>query len=207
MSKYTYLALGDSYTIGEGVLLADSFPYQAVQLLRQMGFAFCAPEIIAATGFTTDELMTAIDGTHTLEGYSVVSLLIGVNNQYRGRSVAEYAAEFEQLLQRAVQFAGGNKSGVFVLSIPDWGVTPFANERDSTKISEEIDAFNAANERICGLNRVEYVNITRQQRMNSEKEGFLAADYLHPSGKEYAIWAHQFSQAVAAALKLYNGAF
>jgi lysophospholipase L1-like esterase len=207
MNQYTYLALGDSYTIGEGVLLAGSFPYQAVQLLRKMGFAFCAPEIVAATGWTTDELMTAINGTHTLEGYSVVSLLIGVNNQYRGRSVEEYAAEFEQLLQRAVLFAGGSNSGVFVLSIPDWGVTPFAAGRDVIKISEEINAFNAAKEQICGLYKIKYINITRQQRVDGANEDFLAADQLHPSAKEYAKWAAELAEAVAAGLKQQDGKF
>jgi lysophospholipase L1-like esterase len=206
MKHFTYLALGDSYTIGEGVALAGCFPYQAVQLLRSMGFPFCAPEIIAATGWTTDELAASVEKTKILPVYDIVSLLIGVNNQYRGRSVGAYSLEFEQLLHRAVQFAGGKSTGVFVLSIPDWGVTPFAAGRDAAKIAEEIDAFNAANEQICGLNKVQYINITRQQRTDAADEDFLAADKLHPSAKEYARWALQFSQAVATALKLNNGA-
>jgi lysophospholipase L1-like esterase len=201
MNSYTYLALGDSYTIGEGVALADSFPYQAVQLLRKKGFSFCAPEIIAATGWITGELNTAVDNTHTLKNYSVVSLLIGVNNQYRGLSVQDYAGELEHLVKRGIEFADGNNDCVFVLSIPDWGITPFAANRDGFKISEEIDAFNAANEHICGLYNVRHINITQEQRIDGAKEDFLATDKLHPSGKEYAKWAEKLSQSVAFALK------
>jgi GDSL-like Lipase/Acylhydrolase family len=204
MNHYTYLALGDSYTIGEGMVLAESFPYQAVQLLRSMGFVFCAPEIIAATGWTTGELNAAIDNTQTLKNYSVVSLLIGVNNQYRGHKVHEYAAEFELLLKRGIDFAAGNSACVFVLSIPDWGITPFAADRDTVKISQEIDAYNAANEHICSLYNVWYINITQEQRLNGAKEEFLATDKLHPSGKEYAKWAGKLSESVALALKLNN---
>jgi hypothetical protein len=204
MNHYTYLALGDSYTIGEGVGLADSFPYQAVQSLRSMGYSFCAPEIIAATGWTTGELNAAIDNTQTLKSYAVVSLLIGVNNQYRGCSVDEYAAEFEFLLKRGIDFAAGNSARVFVLSIPDWGITPFAADRDPVKISQEIDTYNAANEHICGLYNVQYINITREQRLNGAKEEFLATDKLHPSGKVYAMWAGKLSKSVAMALKLNN---
>src|SRR5436190_11027403 len=130
MINYTYLALGDSYTIGEQVPFAENFPNQTVQLLRQAGFAFYAAEIIAQTGWTTDELAHAIENTLTLETYDVVSLLVGVNNQYRGRTIVEFKIEFEQLLQRAIQFAGNKPYRVFVLSIPDWGMTPFAEGRD-----------------------------------------------------------------------------
>jgi lysophospholipase L1-like esterase len=207
MSHYTYLALGDSYTIGEGVLLADNFPYQAVELLRRMGFSFCAPEIIAATGWTADELMEAIEQRQLLPYYNIVSVLVGVNNQYRGRSAADYVIEFEALIKRAIKFANGKTNGVFVLSIPDWGVTPFAANRDKTKISEEIDAFNAANAHICGLYCVEYINITLQQRIDGGDSNFLAADKLHPSAKEYARWAYQLSQSVAATIKSLNGEF
>jgi lysophospholipase L1-like esterase len=201
MNFYTYLALGDSYTIGEGVVLADSFPYQLVQLLRKMGIAICAPEIIAATGWTTDELNAAIDSTHTLKNYSVVSLLIGVNNQYRGRNTAEFMPEFEHLVKRGIEFAAGNSTRVFVLSIPDWGITPFAAGRDTVKISEEIDGYNAAIEHICGLYNIKYIDITQEQRVDGAKETFLAADKLHPSGKEYVKWAMSVAKSVAAALK------
>jgi len=120
--SYTYLALGDSYTIGEMVPLTNSFPYQAVQLLRKEGFDFHAPEIIAKTGWTTDELQVAVNNYQFLKKYDFVSLLIGVNNQYRGRSSDDFAAEFEALLEQAIQLAHNEKGHVVVLSIPDWGL-------------------------------------------------------------------------------------
>ncbi len=121
---YSYLALGDSYTIGENVPIYDSFPYKTVQLLRKAGYSFYAPEIVAKTGWTTDELQTGIASNKLLPQYDIVSLLIGVNNQYRARSLQEYTQQFEALLQQAIGFANNKHTHVFVLSIPDWGVTP-----------------------------------------------------------------------------------
>lgn len=197
----SYLALGDSYTIGEQVRIAESFPYQAVQLLRKAGFAFQAPEIVATTGWTTDELEAGIAATAFLPAYDFVSLLIGVNNQYRGRSVEEYAVQFEQLLQRAVQFARNNAKHVFVLSIPDWGITPFAEGRDRNKIATEIDAFNETAKAIAGKYAVSYIDITSAQRADNAKEGFVATDGLHPSGKEYTKWAEQLSKMIIGLLQ------
>ncbi|MEY2917305.1 MAG: hypothetical protein RIS73_1019, partial [Bacteroidota bacterium] len=128
--KYSYLALGDSYTIGEQVLPEENFPNQTTRLLRDV---ITTPEIIASTGWTTDELDAAIDAASILKYYDIVSLLIGVNNQYRGRPVKNFEIEFEHLLQRAIQFAGNMPSHVLVLSIPDWGVTPFADGKDRKK--------------------------------------------------------------------------
>ena len=139
MITYSYLALGDSYTIGEQVAFAENFPNQTVLQLRKAGFTFSAAEIIAKTGWTTDELDAAIDVANILKQYDIVSLLIGVNNQYRGRSVNNFKIEFEHLLQRAIQFAGNKPHRIFVLSIPDWGVTPFADGRDRKQIADEID--------------------------------------------------------------------
>src|SRR5580658_7397742 len=143
--SYSYLALGDSYTIGEGVPLYESFPCQTVQLLRTSGESFAAPEIVARTGWTTDELIGAIAGTQLLPHYDFVSLLIGVNNEYRGRDLAEYEIQFELLLQQAIGLAGASPDYVFVLSIPDWSVTPFARSylpdaagRDKARIGREI---------------------------------------------------------------------
>ena len=189
MQTYTYLALGDSYTIGEGVPLYDSFPYQAVQLLRNSGRMFHAPEIIAKTGWTTDELAAGIAQTSLQPSYDFVSLLIGVNNQYRGRSLEDYTVQFEALLQQAIRFAGGHSSHVIVLSIPDWGVTPFAADRDQQKIAVEIDAFNMVNKTIAERHKAHYVDITPSTRKSASDESMLAADKLHPSGKEYKIWA------------------
>jgi lysophospholipase L1-like esterase len=200
MSVSTYLALGDSYTIGEGVPLAGSFPYQTVQLLRRAGWLVAAPEIVAVTGWTTDELRTGMDATVLLDRYDLVSLLIGVNNQYRGRPVDQFAQELEALLQRAIGLAGGRADRVFVLSIPDWGVTPFAEGRDRVLVAQEIDAFNAAKAQICGLYTVRFINITETQRMNGGDAVYLSADRLHPSAKEYARWAEKLTESIKTAV-------
>ncbi|HSN62028.1 MAG TPA: SGNH/GDSL hydrolase family protein, partial [Ferruginibacter sp.] len=195
-----------SYTIGEGVLLSESFPYQTVQLLRQTaagGWQFTAPEIIAKTGWTTDELNAAIQETTLLAQYDIVSLLIGVNNQYRGRSAAEFKDEFTQLLQKAIAFAGNNPAKVFVLSIPDWGVTPFAEARlpdgqgrDREQIAKEIDAFNDVYKNVSADLQSTYIDITESQRADGTDPEFLAVDGLHPSGKEYAKWAEKLQNAI-----------
>jgi lysophospholipase L1-like esterase len=189
--SYNYLALGDSYTIGESVPLAENFPSQTVQLLRKNGFNFNDPEIVAKTGWTTDELQTAISNHHFKLRYDFVSLLIGVNNQYRGRSVAEYATEFESLLKQAIQFAGNDTSHVVVLSIPDWGVAPFAASSNREKIAEEIDGYNAANKEINLKYKVHYIDITPGTRQAATDNTLLAADGLHYSGKEYKRWAEE----------------
>jgi lysophospholipase L1-like esterase len=185
----TYLALGDSYTIGEQVLLTESFPYKVVQLLRNKNIEISAPEIIAKTGWTIDELLNAISAYSFLPKYDFVSLLIGVNNQYRGKVVEEYEIEFEILLKQAITFAGNITKNVFVLSIPDWGVTPFAAERDVAKIALEIDGYNAACEKITLKYNCNFIDITTSQRADAHDAEMLASDGLHPSGKEYAKWA------------------
>ena len=193
---YSFLALGDSYTIGEQVRIAESFPYQTVQLLRKKGLLFFAPEIIATTGWTTDELSAAMDSTSFLPQYDIVSLLIGVNNQYRGRSVNEYKVEFDHLLQRAIQLAANKTDHVMVISIPDWGVTPFAAGQDSNKIAAAIDEYNAAAKKICDQHNIAFIDITAAQRTDNNKEGFVASDGLHPSAKEYAKWALLLSEKI-----------
>jgi hypothetical protein len=145
--EYTMLALGDSYTIGEGVDEADRYPNQSVMMMHIKGIFFEKPEIIATTGWTTDELMSAIQKENIKDTFDFVTLLIGVNNQYRGRSLDNYRKEFVELLELAIKFSGDKKNNVIVLSIPDWGVTPFAEGRDRKKIAEEIDHFNAVNKR------------------------------------------------------------
>lgn len=185
---YSYLALGDSYSIGESVPVYDKFPYQLVQRLRNKGIAIYAPEIVAKTGWTTDELSKGIAQLTFLPNYDLVTLLIGVNNQYRGRPVEEYEKQFEQLLQQAIQFAGGKPDHVIVISIPDWGATPFAKDRDRTIISREIDAFNAVNKRIAAAYKAKYANITDGSRKALTDASLVAPDLLHPSGLEYAKW-------------------
>ena len=199
--SYTYLALGDSYTIGEGIPVAENFPYQTVQLLRKSGLNFHAAEIIAKTGWTTDELQQGIDHSVFQHQYDMVSLLIGVNNQYRGRSVEEYAGEFEQLLQQAISFAGNQQSHVFVLSIPDWGVTPFAEGRDRQQIEKEIDQYNEMNRALAQKHHVHYIDITPSTREAASDETLVAPDKLHPSGKEYSKWARQLADSIALEIR------
>lgn len=186
---HTYLALGDSYTIGELVPLRFSFPYQAVQLLRKAGIPFAAPEIVAKTGWTTDELAAAMTEYSFLPSYDFVSLLIGVNNQYRGRSATEYATQFEELLKQALHFAGGQPRRVAVLSIPDYGVTPSGQNMDPEKIACAIDEFNRINRSISEQYGVHYIEITKGSRDALHDPELIAEDKLHPSAKEYAKWA------------------
>lgn len=192
-----YLALGDSYTIGESVAEDGRWPMQLAAALRAEGFAIegrasSDPRIIATTGWTTDELSAAIDAAEPLgRDWGLVSLLIGVNNQYRGRGVDEYAREFSALLERAIGFAGGRADRVFVLAIPDWGVTPFAarSGRDTAAIARELDAYNAAAARICAARGVAFVDIAAVSRARGAEPAMLADDGLHPSAAMYAEWA------------------
>jgi lysophospholipase L1-like esterase len=176
-----YLALGDSYTIGESVDASERFP---VQLARTLNLG--EPEVIAKTGWTTDELNAAIDAANPQGPFDLVTLLIGVNNQYRGRSADEYRTQFVALLQRAIGFAGGDASKVIVVSIPDWGVTPFAEGRDRAKIAREIDQFNAINREEASRAGAKWVDITPVSRRSDP--ALVAADGLHPSGKQYTEW-------------------
>nr|WP_294907894.1 SGNH/GDSL hydrolase family protein [uncultured Lacibacter sp.] len=187
--KYTYLALGDSYTIGESVPENKNFPHQVVELLRKEKINIDEPGIVAKTGWTTDELQEQLSRTRLAVPFDFVTLLIGVNNQYRGRSEKEYAQQFEELLQQAIGYAGEKANHVIVLSIPDWGVTPFAKDRNRTKIAKEIDAFNAINETIAKKYKVHYINITPFTREAANDRTLVAADGLHPSAKDYARWA------------------
>jgi lysophospholipase L1-like esterase len=192
----TYLALGDSYTIGESLPLKDNFPFQTVDLLKQKGIQMTEPVIVAKTGWTTDELMAAIEKRQIKGKFDFVSLLIGVNNQYRGRDIETYHKDFEQLLKQAISFAGGTVRHVFVLSIPDWGATPFAEGRDRVKITKEIDQFNAINKKISEQYKVNYIEITAGTREASKDASLVAEDKLHPSKKEYGRWAEKLSRGI-----------
>ena len=200
-SSSSYLALGDSYTIGESVPEQENFPHQAVQLLNNAGYPFGKPTIVAKTGWTTDELQQAITAATLDSTYDMVSLLIGVNNQYRGRSSTEYADQFEMLLQQAIAFAGRRPQHVFVLSIPDWGATPFAEGRDRAQIAHEIDAFNAVNKSLADEYGVHYIDITPGTREATTDPTLVATDHLHPSGKEYSRWAAKLAEAVKQVFK------
>ena len=195
-----YLALGDSYTIGEGVDEAQRWPVQLAGLLRERGMDVADPQIIARTGWTTDELSAAIDDADPRGPYALVTLLIGVNNQYRARDAEEYRAEFVGLLRRAIGFAGGQASRVIVLSIPDWGVTPFADGRDRAQIAAEIDAYNAINRDEAQRAGAHWVDVTPQSRAAGADPAFLVSDGLHPSGRAYAEWARLALPAAVEAL-------
>ena len=187
-AKITYLALGDSYTIGESVAENMRFPNQLADSLRAAKVNIQPVRFIARTGWTTDELSAAIDvsGLTADSTFDFVTLLIGVNNQYRGRSVEAYKPEFEKLLARAVAFAGGRKSRVVVVSIPDYAFTPYG--KGSAAISKGIDDYNAANAAITQAAGVAYVNITPISRQGLSDPSLVAADGLHPSGKQYGLW-------------------
>ena len=185
----TFLALGDSYTIGEGVTPDERWPAQLVARLRDEGIDIADPQVIATTGWTTDELAAAMDAASFEPPYDLVTLLIGVNNQYRGRPLGEYRTQFHDLLQRAVHLAGGNAAHVVVVSIPDWGVTPFAARegRDAARIAREIDAFNAVACAETGSAGAQWIDVTTISRAPGSRDE-LVADGLHPSGAQYARW-------------------
>lgn len=189
-NKFNYLALGDSYTIGEAVAETGRFPVQLINALKKDSVYVNTPEIIATTGWTTDELDSAIKKKQPslLPKYDLVSLLIGVNNQYRGRDAEEYRTQFKNLLKTAIVFAGGEKSRVFIVSIPDWGVTPFAEGRDRKKIAEEIDLYNKINKEETVKEGIVYIDITPESRTASTDKSLIASDGLHPSEKMYKEW-------------------
>jgi lysophospholipase L1-like esterase len=187
--KVKFLALGDSYTIGESVAISERWPVQLIQRLRtEKGFACDDPRIIATTGWRTDNLKNAITTANIQPNeYNLVSLLIGVNNQYQGKTVESYAPEFEELLETAIALAGGNKSHVFVLSIPDYGYTPFGKNKQA-EISAELDQFNAVNKSIAERLSIKYFNITDISRRGLAEPDLVANDGLHPSGNMYTEW-------------------
>ncbi|MGO1072460.1 SGNH/GDSL hydrolase family protein [Lysobacter sp. CA199] len=186
----TYLALGDSYTIGEAVPEAGRWPVQLAVQLREHGIGLAAPRIIATTGWTTDELALALDLAEPLGQWDFVSLLIGVNNQYRGRSAVQYAAEFRELLERAIGYARGRADRVLVLSIPDWGATPFGatDKRGAAAIGAELDVFNISAGEVCARHGVAFVDIAPASRDRASEPQMLAEDGLHPSAAMYAQW-------------------
>ena len=200
-SSYNYLALGDSYTIGEAVPQAQSFPYQLTAALNLANDPTNNPTIIATTGWTSQNLIDAIAASNIHEKtYDFVTLLIGVNDQYQGISQSTYSANFSTLLNEAIAFAKGDTSRVFVLSIPDYGVTPFANGQDSV-IGPEIDQFNAINLAISTKAKVHYLNITPISREAATNPALIAPDGLHPSAAMYELWIAQLAPMVEARLK------
>lgn len=203
MKPIRYLALGDSYTIGEGVDMESRFPQQLSRRLRDDGLEVQL-DVVARTGWTTDELWQGIEDADLTRPYDLVTLLIGVNNQYRGRDIEEYSRDFDFLLTKAIGFAGGNPRQVIVISIPDWGVTPFAQERRTltSQISTEIDNFNEVNRKQAENAGVQYVNITPISREAEADRTLLAVDGLHPSGRMYSEWVELILPSARLALGL-----
>jgi lysophospholipase L1-like esterase len=200
-AEITFLSLGDSYTIGESVAENERWSVQLADMLRDKKINVQNPDIIAKTGWTTAELAAAIKQSGNTKQYDMVSLLIGVNNQYRGQSIGVYRTELQDLLKTAVRYAKNNPKRVFVLSIPDWGVTPFARDRDRMKIATEIDAFNAACKEECDKAGIAYFDITPASRTAASDPSLVAADQLHFSGKMYRQWAAQILPGVEKLLK------
>lgn len=189
--KQQILALGDSYTVGEGVDPAETWVARLQDLLVKRGYPLEEPVVVAKTGWTTDELMEGMKSANLKGPYSMVTLLIGVNNQYRGRDTADYREQFRGLLQQAIELAGNDPKKVVVISIPDYSVTPFAENLDRTRIALEIDLFNSINQYEAHQFKTQYAYITPSSRKAKDDTTLLAEDGLHPSGKMYGLWADQ----------------
>ena len=187
-AAFSYLALGDSYTIGESVDESERFPIQLAKRLTEQGFQLKPVKIVAKTGWTTDELAEAIEKETLQKTYNLVTLLIGVNNQYRGRSADEYQDEFRTLLQTAIKLAGYHSKNVIVVSIPDYGVTPFGESRNPAKIASEIDLFNRINLEETQKMNARYAEITTISKDAANDTSLIANDGLHPSAKMYKLW-------------------
>ncbi len=196
--RFNYLALGDSYTIGTGLPdPAGRWPVQLVNKLNAEGIYLSeAPRIIAQNGWTTANLINGINNANLDTTYRLVSLLIGVNNQFQNRPIAEYSAQFSSLLQTAVNLAGGEKSHVFVVSIPDYGVTPFGQGYNPTAVAAAIDLFNDTSREITLAEGISYYDITGISRQVSTTPGMLAPDNLHPSALQYALWVDSFYEQI-----------
>lgn len=200
-TEFKYLALGDSYTIGESVSEDKRWPVQLVSMLRDEGISISKPDIIAKTGWTTDELQEAIDSLQPDKNYDLVSLLIGVNNQYRGYSTYQYIMEFEELLNDAISFAGNEASKVFVVSIPNYGVTPFGMQKGEDRIRQELLRYDAIADSISSLYEIPFINITPSSEKAKDDMSYIAKDKLHPSGKQYSEWVERIIPVVESIIK------
>ena len=197
----SFLALGDSYTIGESVEMQQRFPHLMVSLLRQQHMAIQDPVYIAATGWTTLDLQAAIQQHQPAGPYDIVTLMIGVNDQYRGWDRAGYRLRFTQLLQKAIQLAGNRSANVFVLSIPDYSATPFVADGDKERVRREVDQFNAINRQVTEGQGIAYIDITPLTRQAAHDPSLLASDGLHYSGREHQWWAEKLAPVIKAIVK------
>ena len=190
-TQLTYLALGDSYTIGESVEPEERWPVQLTEKLRAEGIAIQVPRIIATTGWTTQDLLRAMDSQLKNEKYDLVSVSIGVNNQYQGKSIDEYREDLYEVFKRAITYSESGVSGVFAVSIPDYGVTPFGAQ-NAEEIARELDEFNKVFEEVASEFGVDFYNITPISREAANQPDLIAQDQLHPSGKMYKLWVEHF---------------
>ncbi len=190
-AELRYLALGDSYTIGQSVDPSERWPVQLTALLRGSGYNYNDPRIVARTGWTTDELEAAIDEANIQENYDLVTLLIGVNDQYRGRNVEDFRTQYIEVLNKAIALANNNPKNVIVVSIPDWGVSPFAENSDRDKISREIDLYNSVKKEETIKKQVRFIDITAISRRALNNNIYIASDNLHFSGAMYQLWANE----------------
>lgn len=198
-SSYSYMALGDSYTIGQSVAVEARFPMQVAAMLQLKNIAIRTPDIIATTGWTTQNLLSAITTQNPRKDYDVVSLLIGVNNQYQQRDTVGYRDQFTLCLNKAIELAAGRRNHVFVLSIPDYSVTPFGGGQAS--IATQIDQYNAINKEITGAYGISYTDVTPASRQAASDPTLIASDGLHPSGSQYALWAKLLAPKIEALLR------
>ncbi|HLG38518.1 MAG TPA: SGNH/GDSL hydrolase family protein [Chitinophagaceae bacterium] len=200
-SAKKYLALGDSYTIGQSVPETDRFPAQTKKWLADQGFNMNDPLIIATTGWTTTDLQNAVAAQNPAGPYDVVSLLIGVNDQYRWHDTTGYRNRFLQLLNKSIQLAGSRRDHVFVLSIPDYSVTPFGQNLDTALIRLQIDQLNEINKEVTLQNNCQYLDITPSTREAANDLSLIAGDGLHPSVKEYKKWADRLGPMMKTVLQ------
>ena len=196
-----YLALGDSYTIGEGVADEERWPSLLVGLLGARGIQVGPPHYVAQTAWTTDELSDAIDAAKPTGPFDLVTLLIGVNDQYRARPVSSFEGEFATLVKRSIAFAGKRPARTIVVSIPDWGATPYATGRDRALIGREIAAYNTRAESIARTLGAHWVDVTESSRAMLAEPELAVADGLHPSGEMYRRWAELIAPVAESALR------
>ena len=195
-----FLALGDSYTIGHNVEIAERWPVQLVERLRGEGINISDAEIIAVSGWTTNQLQEAVKTTAPQGPFDIVTLMIGVNNRYQGLDIDQYRMEFVDLLHRSVAYGRGDPSKVIVVSIPDWSVTPFARGKDCAEAAIKIDEFNNVNQVEVAKAGGRYVNVTPISRRASDEPHLLSSDGLHPSGAMYKLWVDIIIPACHAAM-------
>ncbi|WP_343910727.1 SGNH/GDSL hydrolase family protein [Aquimarina litoralis] len=199
IQKFSFLALGDSYTIGQGVTESESWPFQLQNILTSEAQQIEEVRVIAQTGWTTCNLLSAIE-TQDPENYDIVSLLIGVNNQFQRIDFTVFESEFNLLLNKAISLANGNKKKVFVVSIPDYGVTPFGSN-NSDVIAEEIDMYNTYIQQQCEAQEIPFIDVTTISRNLGDSEGALAPDNLHPSANQYRLWVEEILPIVQGILE------